>query len=386
MLITYCALIIIISLLSLEAFVVKKGINRIQLRIHVNGTRGKSSVTEYIVAGLRTEKNVLGKITGIKPTVIYPDGKNKIIKRNGRARVKEQFDMVRLASKLSADSLVLESMSILPELQKLESKVLSPHYYIITNIRDDHREEMGVSILEQAEAICSAIPYNSTVLTTEEYFFPLIDKYAKGRNSKVIMVNDLEEKYSSILPEGTFSINLALALAACSIAGVNKDAALNNILEMIKYKPHPLIEFIIKEKTIRFLDGFAVNDVPSAENFIKYWISKFENVEDILLILNTRNDRPVRSVQFAKWIGSLKNVSKVILTGTHIPRTRKEIVKSGFDEDNIYAWKKSESIDALKSLKKIVTKNSLVFGIGNIAGDGLSILESLHNSRLYDGN
>jgi len=83
MLITYCALIIAIILLSFEAYVVKKRVRRILLRIHVNGTRGKSSVTEYIAAGLRPEKKVLAKITGIKPTIIYPDGKHRLSRVSG---------------------------------------------------------------------------------------------------------------------------------------------------------------------------------------------------------------------------------------------------------------------------------------------------------------
>jgi gamma-polyglutamate synthase len=380
MLITFCALIIVISLLSLESFIVKKCIAGVNLRIHVNGTRGKSSVTEYIAAGLSTEKKVLAKITGIKPTIIYPDGKAEVIKRNGRARVQEQFKLIQLASKLNVDALVLECMSILPELQKLESRVLSPHIYIITNIRDDHREEMGNSLLEQAEAICSAIPYNSTVLTSEEYFLPLINKYALNRNCKVIQINSIDKKYSSLLPEGVFAINIALALAVCRLVGVNEDSAFNNILKIIRDEPDPLINLIINEKEIRFINGFAVNDVPSAEDFLKYWKNKYENTKEVLLILNTRNDRPVRSLQFAEWIGTLNSVSKVILTGTHIPRTRKEIIKSGFDKNKIFTWNKSQITNPLNSLDKIVSKNSIVFGLGNIAGDGFVILDSLYNS------
>jgi gamma-polyglutamate synthase len=386
MLIPCFTLILVISLLYLEALIIKKRVRRIKFRIHVNGTRGKSSVTEYIAAGIRTERNVLAKITGIKPTIIYPDGANKIIKRNGRARVKEQFAMVHLASKLSADSLVLECMSILPELQILESKILSPHIYIITNIRDDHREEMGVSLIDQAEAICSAIPYNATVLTTEQDFLPLIQRCAAKRNSKVNLINALDEKYSFQIPDGIFPLNIALAIAACKIVGINEDTGFNKIMEIIKNKPLPLIEFNANGKKIKFVDGFAVNDVPSAEGFIRYWKSKFNDIEDILLILNTRNDRPVRSLLFAEWIGKSKTISKIILTGTHIPRTKKEIVNSGFDSNKIYAWKKSEVSNVLASLSKIITKNSLVFGIGNIAGDGFSILESLNNSKVNNGN
>ena len=382
MLITSCALIIVISLLTLESFIVKKRVSGITLRIHVNGTRGKSSVTEYIAAGLSNDKKVLAKITGIKPTIIYPGGTNEVIKRNGRARVQEQFKLVHLASKLKADALVLECMSILPELQKLESKVLSPHIYIITNIRDDHQEEMGNSLLEQAEAICSAIPYNATVLTSEEHFLPLINKYAKSRNSKVVSINSLDEKYSSLAPEGIFIPNIAIAMAACIYAGVNADLAFNNILKLINKKPAPFIKLKVNDKQIIFINGFAVNDVPSVDDFQMKWNKKFMDAEELILILNTRNDRPLRSVQFAQWIGSLNSVSKVILSGTHIPRTKKEIIKSGFDKNKIFTWNKSQVTNPLQSLDKIVSKNSIVFGFGNIAGDGFSILDSLYNSGI----
>jgi gamma-polyglutamate synthase len=381
MLITIIGFAFVIAMLSVEALIVKKRVRNIHLRIHVNGTRGKSSVSEYIAAGLRTNKNVLCKVTGVKPTIIYPDGKKEIIKRKGRARVKEQFEMVRLASKLHVDALVLECMSILPELQIVESRNLTPQIYVITNIRDDHREEMGVALDEQAKAICSAIPRNTTVLTSEDKFLPLIKQYSRKKNCNLISVNKLDPEYLSRIPDGIFDVNIALALEACAIAGIDKETAFANILNAINNNPVPMLEFLDKNKSIRFVDGFAVNDVPSARGFLQYWKNKFDEPEELLVILNTRNDRPLRSVQFAEWLGKEESLSKIILTGTHIPRTRREILSAGYNKDNVYIWNGSDIKNSLASLQKIITKNSLVFGFGNIAGDGFLILDSLYNAQ-----
>ncbi|MBM4170972.1 MAG: hypothetical protein FJ214_03780 [Ignavibacteria bacterium] len=53
--------------------------------------------------------------------------------------------MIKRAAKNNVDAIILECMSIKPELQIIESKVLNPHYYVITNIREDHLEELGIS-------------------------------------------------------------------------------------------------------------------------------------------------------------------------------------------------------------------------------------------------
>ena len=386
MLLTFGSLVIVLIFLFIESYLVKRHVRKIQLRIHINGTRGKSSVTEYIAAGLRTREKVLCKVTGIKPTITYPDGHNEIINRRGRARVKEQFMMINLASKLSVDALVLECMSILPELQKLESRIFSPEYYIITNIRDDHREEMGSTLEEQAEAICSAIPINTTVLTSEDKFLPLIKKHAEKRKSSVVFVNKLDDRFIESVPDGIFPLNIALALEACRLAGLDMDLSFTNIIKEINKKPDPLIVLKSKEKEIWFVDGFAVNDVPSAEDFIKYWQNKNSNFQELIFIFNTRNDRPVRSVQFSGWIGTVKNLSKVVLTGTHIPRAQREIIKAGFDKNKIYIWNNGKIKKAFESLQSITQNNALVFGLGNIAGDGFTILESLYASVKKYGN
>ena len=58
-----------------------RALNRIPIRIHVNGTRGKSSVTRLISAGLREAGfAVLGKTTGSDPRILDLAG---IVVNNG---------------------------------------------------------------------------------------------------------------------------------------------------------------------------------------------------------------------------------------------------------------------------------------------------------------
>ena len=56
---------------SLEIYFHRKALENIPVRIHVNGTRGKSSVTRLIAAGLRESGfNTYAKTTGTTPRII----------------------------------------------------------------------------------------------------------------------------------------------------------------------------------------------------------------------------------------------------------------------------------------------------------------------------
>ena len=57
----------------LEASVHGRRLSRIPIRIHVNGTRGKSSVTRLIAAGLSASGlRTYAKTTGTRPRLILP--------------------------------------------------------------------------------------------------------------------------------------------------------------------------------------------------------------------------------------------------------------------------------------------------------------------------
>lgn len=342
-------------------------------RIIVNGTRGKSSVTELIHSGLSSEPT-LGKITGVIPQLIYPDGTHSIIRRKGRARVQEQIRTLRTAVKLRVNNLVMECMSLNPELQKLETRVIKPTVYVITNIRNDHFEVMGKTLPEQAESICEAIPANSIVVTGEKDFLPLIESNAKLKNSKVISVALTEDDMDFV------KLNLAIALKVCWLCGIDKSDA----IERINQKKEPISPCIYElPGDSKFIDGFAVNDTPSAGQFLQKFRAQYANLKKLVIVLNTRNDRPFRSLEFARWINSLENefLHSVILAGDHTGYTERKLIKLGFSPKKIKVWRKKDFNFPEDTFLKAGFDESLILGIGNIAGDGFKFLNSLKRNR-----
>jgi hypothetical protein len=73
---------------------------KIPLIIHVNGIRGKSTTTRLIDAGLRNcGLKVFSKTTGTIPTMINSNNQDVVIKRLGKANIREQIKMLKKAAK-----------------------------------------------------------------------------------------------------------------------------------------------------------------------------------------------------------------------------------------------------------------------------------------------
>jgi len=378
MLIISVILILLLSLLIMEKRMLQKSIGFMNMRIHVNGTRGKSSVTEYIAAGIASARpGVMAKVTGIIPSVIH-NGVIQPVNRTGPARVQEQVTILRSAFSKKVKTMVMECMSIAPELQKLEGSIFKPHLYVITNIRDDHREEMGKDIESQAEAICNAIPANCRVITGERQFIKKIEEKASAGNSTVITAGELEERLRKQLPYGIFPENVALALTVCWEAGIDPEKAEAGIMNWIAGTKSPLTTIHAGGKNIRFLNAFSVNDVTSTESFIGHWKEVADHKGKISVILNTRADRPVRSDLFSEWIAkNPQSFDRIIVTGTHRKRARHKLLRSGVEKEKVSCWDRKEMRDPVKSLVSSVEDGSFVAGAGNIGGDGFHIINEL---------
>ena len=70
------------AFLLLEKLAIKAARKRFKVVIHVNGTRGKSTVTRMIHAVLREAGyRAWGKTTGTEPRLLLPDGTEALIHR-----------------------------------------------------------------------------------------------------------------------------------------------------------------------------------------------------------------------------------------------------------------------------------------------------------------
>src|SRR5256884_9592467 len=89
----------------------------IPIRIHVDGSRGKTGTCRLIGAALRANVlRVVVKTTGKMPVLIDASGNEKVIDRppTPTANLREQKEIVRLAKDQHAQAIVIESMSVGP--------------------------------------------------------------------------------------------------------------------------------------------------------------------------------------------------------------------------------------------------------------------------------
>ena len=368
-------IVLIITILSLillvaERFIVAKRAESIRIRIHINGTRGKSSVARYIGAAFAAAGHqTFVKITGVVPTLFFPDGTPHPIVRRGKARLQEQVSMISQAARHNAEVLVIECMSLKPEYQLLETRIIRPHITVMTNIDDDHREEMGSSDEEHVAALSASIPFGATVITADLKHFPLLKRHAELRGTKVIAAPKLPEELISQLPEGVFHANVAVALAVTDEFGIDQQRAFAAIIAQEDQSECTHVE--INGFKNRFINGFAVNDVPSAEQFIAQWDEPAAKRKKILVV-NTRNDRPLRTVEFIQWCSSIREVQQIIFTGNHTPFALRKS-KNGLVP--VTSVRMNDADGLTNILRAIVQSETDIYGFGNIAGDGFAVIE-----------
>ena len=105
--------LLIMILLGLEAYQVKR--DRALLQHVVYGIRGKSTVTRMIAAGLKSGGwSVFCKTTGTVPRLIGTDGVERPLRRRGKANIREQARVMRMAVREHAQVLVIECMAVDP--------------------------------------------------------------------------------------------------------------------------------------------------------------------------------------------------------------------------------------------------------------------------------
>jgi len=358
--------LIIIAALVIEMQWHKSMIQRIPLRISINGTRGKSSTTQYIVAGLRAAgKRPLGKITGTEPLLLKPDGKSERIRRWGKPRIQEQMKVVYRAAQEGVDVLVAECMAVSPEYQLIDARIISPQIYVITNILDDHREQYGGKLDLYAESICSAIPSNAIVVTSEQTYLPFIKGVADIRNTRVIVAQT--SRNVDFHPE-IFLSNLDMAVEVCKLVGVDPEIAKNGILRRVDTSDDPDNKKL--RHGLRLINGLAVNDTVSAQKLLNRWRSKGEGTT---ILLHTRNDRPLRTLQFSEWIASLSNIDKVLLSGSHTFIARRSLQKMGVSGDTIIEME----ANSISMLTRGSIKDSTIYGFGNTGDGGIAMWHEL---------
>lgn len=402
-----------------ERAVHRRALHGIGLRVHVNGTRGKSSTTRLIAAGLRAAgRTTLGKTTGSLPRLLLPNGDELEVVRAGRANVIEQRDVVALAARLQAEALVLECMALRPRLQWLcEHQLVAATHAVITNVRPDHLEVMGPSELDVARALCGMVPRQGTLYTCEVRHLDVLAYAARDRGSALVALGQGERT----LPDGVrrctlawptgaemnkfnyreHAANVAVALSLLQDVGVARDVALRGMWSAtpdVGALATLWLDFF--GRTLAFVNGFAANDPVSTESLWREVYEKhvegacerrvnerdaatpgFAQAPQAIVVVNCRDDRPERSRDLGEAAASWPRPTKVLLMGRATHVFAQAWRRAGGPAELLRTVGDVPAAEVFECLLEHAGHAAVVVGMGNIGGEGLALLRHFLNRR-----
>lgn len=373
-----------------ELWLHRKRLFKIPVRIHVNGTRGKSSVTRLIAAGLRSGGiRTCAKTTGTLPRMIMPDGKEYPVFRPARANVIEQLRIVATARANEAQVLVIECMALVPYLQWLcEARIVRATHGVITNARPDHLDVMGPTENDVALALAGMMPHNAKFFTAERDLDGIFRMAAADRKCEFFGMTEEEVDVISTEDLAGFSYiehaeNVALALKVCADLGVGRDVALRG---MWQAQPDPgvLMDYTIDffGRRIVFINAFAANDPESTERLWNIAITKYPNIKRRIMLFNCRADRPDRSIQLGEACVDWQGADYVALMGTGTYMFSKAAVDKGADYSKYVIADDFGVEQIFETLIGVSGEEALIVGMGNIGGQGIPLVRHFKNRSI----
>ena len=365
----------------------RRQLSQLPTRIVVNGIRGKSSVTRLIAGALRANdrRTVFAKTTGTAARLIYPNGREVPIRRGlGGVNVIEQIGVVRRAVHADADTLVIECMAVLPELQQVNQELLiESSIVVITNVREDHLEEMGPTLDDVARSLSRSMPHFGTVVTAERERLHILQEEADSRQSKLVSVDpdsvtDAEMRRFRWI---TFKENVALALAVAQLCGVDRATALKGMWQAAP-DPGVLRVDACSHNGRRFaaVNLFAANDPASTLMNIRLLRERRLIGQRVAVVINCRPDRIERNGQMGSIIADI-DPERVFLIGSPT-RSASHLIDEKWRERVVDLDGEHrtgvELRDAIVAAMGAGSTGIALLMIGNIHGRGEELLEALH--------
>ena len=363
-------------------------LSNIPVRIHVNGTRGKSSVTRLIAAGLRAGgKRTFAKTTGTAPRVIDAEGIDRIIHRLRSPSIGEQVRLLKYFSAEKPDVVVMECMAVQPQYQWIsEHQMVKSDIGVITNARPDHLDEMGPTDVDVVRSLCNSVPIDGTLITAEEKHKNILEEVAEQNGSEFLYsdegsITDSElNKFSYI----EHPQNIAIALDVCKKMGIKRDVALTG-MHSVKPDLGALIVWKLKGEngSLQFVNGMAANDPVSTLQIWKFVIDRYPTTSGSAVFFNSRDDRPLRTNQMLELTFEEIKPEHFIIRGDKIASKVNRLIHHS-PETKVQIFPLDDKIDSVSKSILDLPEDILVFAIGNQVGEGQNILQILSESRYND--
>jgi poly-gamma-glutamate synthase PgsB/CapB len=365
----------------------QRRLDQLHVRIHVNGIRGKSSVTRLVAGVLREGGFVtVAKTTGSAARVIGPHGEEQPIKRRGAATINEQIDIVRDHVTESVEALVIECMAVRPLYQRYSQDfIVRSDITIITNVREDHQEEMGETLEEIADSMSVTIPGDGVLITAENrpHLLERLRRNAEARGSRFIHADP-----GGVLDEDLhgfdylqFKDNVATGFAVADLLNIDRRTALRGMCKAVPDVGVVRLQtYDVRGKKVLWVPMFAANDRESVIATFELLQAHFPGDATVVGILNNRADRGRRAELFAAMVPHdlSGHLDHVITFGAYEETVTPAMVAGGYPADRIHNLGETRSpglteiLDTIAGL--IEGEHGVLVGMVNIHTDQAEML------------
>lgn len=387
--------------LAAEAVPFRQKLKLVNRRIAVSGIRGKSSVTRLIAGGLKGAGfRVLAKTTGSRPMLIYPDGREAVIRRSGRPGILEQKKLMAEAAREKVDFLVSELMSIQPECLRAELRYLvKPEILVLTNFRVDHVEYLGEDRESIARAILGVVPSGTLVFLPEEEWKPWMTDFSRKRSFELRIVSGNREtaRFCEMLSYPEFEPNARLALSVLRHFGISEDQVISGWSALNPDYGRMRVWKIENRNGSHFyfISLFAANDPESSRLAIESLTARAGWPKKRMLgLISLRGDRGDRTWQWAEFLnsGQADFLEGLMVTGAGTRAFLRKLKGRFLRSDRPFFVLKGKSPEEdMEEIKRIVSgfqgtgkisgESWLVFALGNIGGSGERLIDYLERTN-----
>lgn len=320
----------------------ERRLDKLKIRIYVNGIRGKSTVTR-LIAGVLREAGIqtLAKTTGSAAMVILPNGEEIPIRRRSSATIMELFNIAKKYLEKDTEAIVFETMALFPANQTASQELLvKGNINVITNVREDHQDVMGESLEEIADTLSLMIPHEGILITAEDrpHLRERLAQNAQARGSRLVYADPswVTEQDLTGFNYLSFQANISVGLAVADILGIPRSTAMRGMwnarpdVGVVNIQRTPW-----KDKEIVWIPLFAVNDRESTIMGVNALQPYYDQNATRIGILNNRYDRADRAIRFAEIAANDLKFDYWITFGAYETQVREHMLKLGVLRDHI---------------------------------------------------
>ena len=366
----FTAVVVIILLAAgiAECLIHRKNLDKVPVRILVNGTRGKTSTARLIAAALNEAgMRTVCRTTGSEAVMVMPDGSTAPVIRKKAARITELIAFVRLCVRQEARCMVVECMALSEENQRtVADSLILPTHVVFTNSYVDHVPEQGITEEQVAWTLARSIHKGCQVFCTEDYY----GRYCEEKGAACNKVDILDyEKMGIESGVPVHNQNFSLAVAVCATLGVNAKTVLASASKA--QGDVGLLKDITCPGGALLIPDFSVNDIHCMQESIDAALERYPG-RKLNLVFNSRADREYRILLIGKVLENRSDrMENVYCVGSYPLKVKRYLSRRS--RCPVLAL----SDEKMSEIMINAGENEMFLGIGNIKGSGEALIERL---------